>query len=302
VRFSKVVSYGNACDLDESDFLEYLVNDSKTKVIAVYIEGTSNGTRFRNILEKAAKEKVVVLLKGGVTRGGARAAAGHTSALAGDEATWDALCKQLGVIRVDSLDEMVDLLVTLVYMPVPDGRNTVLIGAGGGASVLITDEFEKRGLIVPPLSKALVDEILTFTPSAGNILQNPVDYGQSWREIDKGSRLIDIVSWWKQSNFIVKFYVQSLGTTNANLNRKRADAIAEFLIRSGTHAIPTAVVLESGVTRQELDIFSHIVGQCVSAVLPVYHSFSAAAHSIDLLLHYDENNPGKLQRLLHTVC
>jgi len=88
VRFSKVISYGNACDLNESDFLEYLTTDADTKIIAVYIEGVKDGRRFRQALEKAAKEKVVVLLKGGITEGGARAVAGHTAALAGSEITW----------------------------------------------------------------------------------------------------------------------------------------------------------------------------------------------------------------------
>ncbi|MCJ7744273.1 MAG: CoA-binding protein, partial [Dehalococcoidales bacterium] len=76
VRFSKGISYGNACDLNEADFLEYLAVDPETKIIAMYIEGLKDGKRFRRALEVATKEKVVVLLKGGLTEGGARAVAG----------------------------------------------------------------------------------------------------------------------------------------------------------------------------------------------------------------------------------
>jgi acyl-CoA synthetase (NDP forming) len=86
VRFSKVVSYGNGCDLNESDFLEYLAADSETKIIGLYIEGVMDGGRFLQTLHKAAEEKAVVLLKGGITEGGARAAASHTGSLAGSEA------------------------------------------------------------------------------------------------------------------------------------------------------------------------------------------------------------------------
>ena len=101
---------------------------------------------------------MVILLKGGLTEGGARAVAGHTAALAGSEVTWEFLCRQLGMIRVDSVDEMIDVLVTLLFMSLPRGRNTVIIGVGGGASVLITDEFEKRGLRVPQLPPEIVKE------------------------------------------------------------------------------------------------------------------------------------------------
>jgi acyl-CoA synthetase (NDP forming) len=130
VRFSKVISYGNACDINETDLLEYLANDADTKIIALYIEGIKDGKRFRRALEEATKEKTVILLKGGATEGGARAAAGHTAALAGSRTTWDALCKQLGIISVSSIEEMIDVLVTFLFLPLPRGRNALLFGAG----------------------------------------------------------------------------------------------------------------------------------------------------------------------------
>lgn len=106
VHFSKAISYGNACDLNESDFLEYLASDVDTKIIAMYIEGIKDGNRFRQVLAEATKEKPVILLKGGLTEGGTRAVAGHTAALAGSQVAWDSLCKQLNIMRVDSLDEL----------------------------------------------------------------------------------------------------------------------------------------------------------------------------------------------------
>jgi len=85
IRFSKVISYGNACDLNESDFLDYLAADPETTLIGLYIEGVKDGRRFRQTLEAAAKEKPIVLLKGGITEGGAGAAASHTGSLAGGQ-------------------------------------------------------------------------------------------------------------------------------------------------------------------------------------------------------------------------
>jgi acyl-CoA synthetase (NDP forming) len=90
VRFSKAISYGNACDLNESDFLEYFAQDPDTEVIAAYIEGVKEGRRFLKALEEAAKMKPVIIHKGGYTEAGIKTAASHTGALAGENVIWDA--------------------------------------------------------------------------------------------------------------------------------------------------------------------------------------------------------------------
>ena len=149
-----MISIGNACDLNESDFLEYLASDPKTKTIAMYVEGVKDGGRFRRTLEAAAKKKTLVLLKGGTTEAGTRAVMGHTASLAGSAAVWESLCRQLGIIQVQNLDGMVDVLVTLSFMAAPKGRRALLIGGGGGADVIVADEFERRSLKVPQLPQS----------------------------------------------------------------------------------------------------------------------------------------------------
>jgi len=205
IRFSKVISYGNACDLNEGDFLEYLVDDEKTQIIAMYIEGLKDGRRFRKLLEKASRNKPVIMLKGGITEGGSRAVAGHTSSLAGSVSTWDSLCKQFNIMQVESLSELVDILVTLAYFQRPRGRNAVIIGGGGGASVIITDKFEKRGLKVPQLPKEIIAKIREYTPVAGNILRNPVDYSDSLAFPDKVEKTLNLITDWDGADFLVKF-------------------------------------------------------------------------------------------------
>jgi acyl-CoA synthetase (NDP forming) len=214
VRFSKVISCGNACDINENDLLEYLADDADTKIIALYIEGIKDGRRFRRALEKATKEKTVILLKGGATEGGARAAAGHTAALSGSQITWDALCKQLGIISVGSIEEMIDVLVTLLLLPLPKGRNAVIFGVGGGASVLIADESESRGLRVPPLPSETITQIREFTPIAGNILRNPVDYSQAMVNPEGVIKTFIILSRWEGTDFIVTFVRTGQFTTS----------------------------------------------------------------------------------------
>jgi acyl-CoA synthetase (NDP forming) len=176
LRFSKVVSYGNGLDIDESELLEYFAQDNETEIIAAYIEGVKDGRRFFNALKTAASRKPVVIYKGGTTEAGKRAAHGHTASLTSSVAVFEALCHQMNVIRTDDIDEMVDVLAALRFaQPIPTGTGTVVMGAGGGPSVLASDELEKAGLQVPPLSKAIQTELLQFLPLAGAILINPID-------------------------------------------------------------------------------------------------------------------------------
>jgi len=288
VRFSKVISYGNACDIDESDLLECLAHDADTKIIALYIEGIKDGKRFRRALEEAAKKKTVLLLKGGITEGGARAVAGHTAALAGSRAAWDALCQQLGIINVGSLEEMIDVLVTLLFLPTPRGRNAVLFGAGGGASVLIADEFENRGLRVPPLPPELVAEIREFTPAAGNILRNPVDYSQAAMNPEAVGRTLNIVSRWEGSDFLVTFVRAGQFPASQITEIQVNFLMSKFSLRQGHLPKPMAVVLEPSILPQEAEAILGGIRGCISSGLPVYYSFAAAANAINLVLNHTD--------------
>ena len=291
VRFSKVISYGNACDLNESDFLEYLAADSDTKIIALYIEGVKDGKRFREALSKATREKVVILLKGGATEEGARVASGHTGALAGSDAAWNSLCKQSGVIRVYSMDELADVLVTLLFIPSPGGRRVALVGTGGGASVLITDEFVKRGLEIPPLPQGIIDEIREFTPVAGNILQNPIDYSQTIMEIEKMVRTFNIISRWEGVDFLIGFL--NLVWPQPSLRSQMDKLIAMMFEESRASSKPMALVLESGISPEQAKQLFVLTQKCVALGLPVYYSYATAANAINLVLSYNERRSGK---------
>jgi acyl-CoA synthetase (NDP forming) len=176
LRFSKVVSYGNALDVDENELLAYLCSDSETDVIAAYIEGVRDGRRFLGALREAAARKPVVIYKGGRTEAGKRAAFGHTASLTSSVAIFEGLCRQANAIRVASLDEMIDVLVALRFAsPLPRGTRVALAGAGGGPSVLGSDEIENAGLELPRLSSDVQAEMMKHLPVAGSIFTNPVD-------------------------------------------------------------------------------------------------------------------------------
>jgi acyl-CoA synthetase (NDP forming) len=182
LRFSKVVSYGNALDVDESELLDYFREDEETEIIAAYIEGVKDGKRFSTALAKAAARKPVVIYKGGRTDAGRRAALGHTASLASPVAIFDSLTLQMKAIPVDDVEGMIDVLTALRFMnPLPCDHSpssrprVAVMGAGGGPSVLASDEMEREGLHLPRLSPEVQAELKQKLPVAGGIFINPLD-------------------------------------------------------------------------------------------------------------------------------
>lgn len=177
LRFSKIVSYGNAADINECDLLDYFAADPETKVIAAYVEGAQDGRRLARVLRRAAATKPVVFFKGGFTEGGLRAAASHTGSLAGSDAVWDSVISQSGAIRTFSVEEMVDMLVALLRVKPFRGFNTCLVGHGGGASVMATDEMSRVGFKLAPLPDEIRSGLKDFIDLANSMLRNPIDLG-----------------------------------------------------------------------------------------------------------------------------
>jgi acyl-CoA synthetase (NDP forming) len=176
IRFSKVISYGNALDIDECELLEYFTNDPETKIIAAYIEGIRDGVRFRHVLQKAAGKKPVVICKGGNSEAGLRAARSHTASMTSSVEVFRALCRQVNTIQVNNIQEMIDTLVALTYaVPYPVGRNMAVLGVGGGPTVEASDSIESAGLKLPPFSEQVNTELKKFLPIAGGIFANPLD-------------------------------------------------------------------------------------------------------------------------------
>ena len=176
LKFSKVISYGNASDLNECDFLEYFMEDPQTEVIAAYIEGVRGGKKFFKLAREAARRKPLLILKGGRTDAGKRAVASHTASLAGVDNVWDALCHQIGALRANSIDELSDLLVAFSFLDNPASPRTAAMGGGGGIGVSSADSLERAGLEVPNLPKDIVESLKTLVPDVWSMFSNPVDF------------------------------------------------------------------------------------------------------------------------------
>ena len=175
IRFSKVISFGNASDLQCHEFLQYLADDEKTRVIGAYIEGLKDGRAFFEIARKLTLKKPLIVWKGGQTEGGSRAVASHTAAVAGSRRVWQALCRQTGIIPVDSVEELVSTVVALENLPLPRGPRVAIVGGAGGGSVTMTDAAERVGLKVPHLSEATINGLGEFVPVHGQSVKNPLD-------------------------------------------------------------------------------------------------------------------------------
>ena len=177
IRFSKIISYGNACDVNECDLLEYLCEDPETRIITGYIEGVKDGPRFFRLLQEVSRVKPVILWKGGLTRGGARAVHSHTASIGGEKAIWDTVFKQSGAIRVNSLDELLDTVLAFLHLPPIKERRVCVVGGGGGIGVAAADDCERAGLSVPLFSTGLQEKLKLIVPAAGGSARNPVDVG-----------------------------------------------------------------------------------------------------------------------------
>jgi acyl-CoA synthetase (NDP forming) len=193
LRFSKVVSYGNAIDLDSPDFLEYLADDPDTKMIALYIEGTRNATRLKAALARAAKQKPVIAIKGGMTEQGIRAAISHTASLTGAPEIWSSLFRQAGALQVESFDEMINILMALNTSPFPAGRTVAIITNSGGFSVIQTDLCIKAGIEVPRFSEETIKELRALVPLAGTSIGNPLDAWPIFYKISPPGNVADII-------------------------------------------------------------------------------------------------------------
>ena len=193
LRFSKMVSYGNAVDLDSPDFLECLADDPDTNMIALYIEGTRNGMRLKKALTKAARQKPVIAIKGGMTEQGMRAAHSHTASLVGTPEIWRALFRQTGVLQVESFDEMVNTVMALDTSPLPAGRAAALIANSGGFSVIQTDLCLKAGIEVSRFSRKTIRALSALVPLAGTSIGNPLDAWPIYYNVSPSGNMADII-------------------------------------------------------------------------------------------------------------
>jgi acyl-CoA synthetase (NDP forming) len=175
IGFSHWICTGNEADLTLSDYLDALVDDPATRVIAVFMETVRDPARFVAACTRARERgKPVIVYKTGVSAVGQRAVQSHTASLAGDDTVYEAVFRATGVVRVHDLQGLVDAAVAFAWQPLPRGNRVGVISASGGACSVIADECARHGLTLPSLPKATVQRVRALIPPFG-ASQNPID-------------------------------------------------------------------------------------------------------------------------------
>jgi acetyltransferase len=179
--FSKIISLGNAIGASFPDYIDYLKDDSETRVIITYLEGIKDGNRLVRAVRETIKNKPVIALKVGRSAAGARAAASHTGSLAGDDLIADAAFRQAGIVRVANIDELFDTAEVFCNCPLPEENRVAILSEGGGDNSIAADNAEIHGMQVPVLSQETQEKIKPFLLE-GMPAANPIDYGGTAEE------------------------------------------------------------------------------------------------------------------------
>ncbi len=171
---NKFVSYGNATALDESDLLEYLSNDSSSKVVVAYVEGVKNGSKFFKACQKIASTKPFICIKGGQSAEGGKAATSHTASMAGNASVYRGVFQQTNVVEAHSMEEVFDCARIFSTEPASRGNKVQIITDGGGHGVLAADAIAEAGLKLAQMKAENIELVKKVSPSYA-VLKNPMD-------------------------------------------------------------------------------------------------------------------------------
>lgn len=282
VRFSFVSSVGNCDDVSPAELLAFCEADPRTHAVAFYLEDDRWAGQFFRLARTMTKP--VVLFKGGRTAAGGAAAASHTGALASDPQLLEDAARQAGVLLVDDLDELMDILTLLQFVPSLDGDNLALVGSGGGVAVVGSDRADRWGMRMAPFSETTRGRLRVFE-APGTSLSNPVDI-PVWSMFDEtGSftgAMISAIAEDESIDAICAFL--DLGTVfdikAAEPGRKLVWALAEGFVNAERGQTPLVLVLRSGFDSNQDDLVRQLRPVAAAAGVAM---FDSADRAIDAL-------------------
>jgi acetyl coenzyme A synthetase (ADP forming)-like protein len=270
---STFVSVGNKADISGNDLLRYWEQDEATEVILLYLESFGNPRMFSQIARRVGKKKPIVVVKSGRSKAGARATSSHTGALiAASDITVDALFRQSGVIRTDTLEELFDVATLLANQPLPAARRVGIITNAGGPAILCADACEARGLEVPLLTGVGQQKLRAVLKREASV-SNPVDMIAS-ATAEQYREAIRIVANDPNIDSLIVIFVPPLVTRVEDVARVIADEV-----KSLNRTKPLVTVLMSPLkTPPELQ----------QARVPVYQFPETAAIAMARAARYNE--------------
>ncbi|MEV1011403.1 acetate--CoA ligase family protein [Streptomyces sp. NPDC049881] len=252
---SAIVGLGNKSDLDEDDLLTWFGEDPHTECVAMHLEDLKDGRAFVEAARATVPRKPVVVLKAGRTAAGARAAGSHTGALAGDDAVYDDILRQAGVIRAPGLGDMLEYARALPVLPAPAGDNVVIITGAGGSGVLLSDAVADNGLRlmdIPPDLDAAFRRLIPPFGAAGNPVditggEPPATYEAAIRLGLEDPRV----------HALVLGYWHTVITPPMVFAELTARAVADFRARGITKPVVASLAGDTEVERASAHLFAH---------------------------------------------
>ena len=221
---STFVSVGNKADISGNDLLRYWESDDDTDVILLYLESFGNPKKFSEIARRVGRRKPIAVVKSGRSAAGARATSSHTGALiAASDVTVDALFRQAGVVRTDTLAELFDVASLLANQPLPNGRRVGIITNAGGPAILCADACEARDLEVPVLSDSSQTKLRAFLPAGASVV-NPVDMIAS-APAEHYRQAIEIVGADENIDSLIVIFTPPLVTRAADVAESMLEAV-----------------------------------------------------------------------------
>ena len=274
---SKAVSLGNSIDLSVEEFLAYLIDDDETDIIALYLEGTSDGRRLVELLTRAARKKPVVVFKVGLTEAGGRAVSSHTGIMAGSGHLWEAALHQSGSVMVETFDELAETLSALDKLTrkpkaVRPGIRVALVNRGGGEGVIAADVLPRMGLHVTPYTDETVGRIADLIPDAGTGFKNPLDFSAVGGYPGIFEKMLDIIDEDEATDTIIyQHHIEFAHLFREGYNRYLMEALADFNDRSKKALYVVLPLYYSG--EEWLESLMYLAGRGV----PVSPTIAAAA-------------------------
>jgi len=221
---SSLASVGDTADLSSNDFVQFWEHDEDTRAIALYLESFGNPRKFTRVARRVGARKPILAVKAGRTKAGGRAAGSHTGALlAASDVTVDALFRQAGVVRADTLGELLDVAALVAEQPLPEGPSVAVLTNAGGPGIMCADMLEGSGLSVNPMRKETRDRLALFLPAEAS-LSNPVDMIASASGKDYG-RALRILMDDPGVNAVIALFVPPLVTSAEDVGRELAAAV-----------------------------------------------------------------------------
>jgi len=274
---SKGVSVGNSADLALEDFLEYMVKDPESEIIAMYVEGVRRGSRYIELIRSASKQKPIVVLKAGRSQAGVTAAASHTGIMAGRAPIWDAAIRQAGGIQVESFDELVETVSAFTKRRGRPGRRIALVNRGGGEGVIAADLLPRWGLDVPEYTEATQRALSELIPSAGTGFKNPLDFAAIGGYPGVFEKVLDIIDSDENTDTIIyQHHIEFAYLFSRKYNDYLVDTLISFYEQSRKTLIVVLPLYYSAEVW--LEVFKGLTSRGVSTHPAIFGAMRAAVH------------------------